>query len=993
MAAIKYNLPPSLELKGNVAENFRRWKLLFNNYMLASKQNKLKDEEKLPLLFNMAGHEVILKQERILQGLTEEEKKDYGLVMKALQKYCTSQGATNEVFERFVFHQRNQEPGEPFDHFYDEIQDLVKTCNYKEPSKELRDRIVQGILDKTLQETFLKTRDLTEELVVQACRAAESARLQVQKMNAPEVHHLSPEKSKKNGGNGGKGGKKNNNEPPSKVKDEEKKADDDQKPKYKFKCWACDTIHPKFKCPAWGQTCDNCKKKNHLTKQCRYEISVDEIRVQVDKEKQEIEEMFVLEELEVQETYRTKFLPGQKKEWREMVIIEGQPVYAKLDPGSEVNVLPVQVFEKMNKPLRPGPRLSLYGGKHVIATLGSAVLEVESRDQTFYLEFLVVQNGTPLLGIEDSERLNLVRRVHHVEVCKEEQENFLEANKDIFTGTGKFPGELTLCVEDGKIKQSVPHRLPNSINKKLKPQLDLMEKNGIITKVKEIKPTMVINNLVVFEKSDGSLRILKYSFKITYRPGKQMYLADHFSRTYLEETEAEDPEMGACVHSLSLLPVTDQKLQDIKNATKEDGTLRLIMQYVMNGWPKHYSELPADCKPYWQHRPDLHVQDGLLLKEKKIVLPSSLRREIMAKLHAGHAGRDKTIARARLSLYWPNYTEDIEAFVAECHTCAKFRPRLSKPEMMPHEIPLLVWNKLGMDLMKYGGQEYLVLMDYFSKWLEIVPVTDKRAVTIVSVLSQIFATHGYPATIICDNVPFNAYELQKYAAGKFDIITTSPTYASSNGLAESAVNIAKQIMKKADEDKKPYGELLREYRATPISGYEFSPAQILFSRQIKTEVPCMEELLQPKLVQEDLHKLMSAKKKLIKEKHDAKVKRSEIQYVPGESVLIRNRHEKVWTPGEVVSAHTTPRSYWVKKPNGVLVRRNEAHIQRKPVGRPAVIPHPLQTPDPAAADFKTSSMPELIPIDEIPEEEQDTSGQEENLSEFVLVLPDHYFDL
>ncbi|KAK3919735.1 Polyribonucleotide nucleotidyltransferase [Frankliniella fusca] len=166
----------------------------------------------------MAGHEVILKQERTLQGLTEEEKKDYGLVMKSLQKYCTSQGATNEVFERFVFHQGNQEPGEPFDHFYDAIQDLVKTCNYKEPSKELRDRIVHGILDKTLQETFLKTRDLTEELVVQACRATKSARLQVQKMNAPEVHHVSPEKSKNNGGNGGK---KNNNETPSKIKNED----------------------------------------------------------------------------------------------------------------------------------------------------------------------------------------------------------------------------------------------------------------------------------------------------------------------------------------------------------------------------------------------------------------------------------------------------------------------------------------------------------------------------------------------------------------------------------------------------------------------------------------------------------------------------------------------------------------------------------------------------------------------------------------------------
>ncbi|KAK3919738.1 SCAN domain-containing protein 3 [Frankliniella fusca] len=67
-------------------------------------------------------------------------------------------------------------------------------------------------------------------------------------------------------------------------------------------------------------------------------------------------------------------------------------------------------------------------------------------------------------------------------------------------------------------------------------------------------------------------------------------------------------------------------------------------------------------------------------------------------------------------------------------------------------------------------------------------------------------------------------------------------------------------------------------------------------------------------------------------------------------------------------------------------------MQRKPAGRPAVIPDPLESPDPAAADFQTSSMPELIPI-ETPEKEQKTSEEEVNLSEFVLDLPDPYFDL
>ena len=131
--------------------------------MSASKQNMIPDKDKINFLFNLAGHDAILKREKIFQGLSEEDKKDHAKVLRALQKYCGSLHETNEVFERFMFHKRDQEAGESFDHFYEAIQQSVQTCNYKEPSKELRDRIVQGISDSRLQEQLLQVTELTEQ--------------------------------------------------------------------------------------------------------------------------------------------------------------------------------------------------------------------------------------------------------------------------------------------------------------------------------------------------------------------------------------------------------------------------------------------------------------------------------------------------------------------------------------------------------------------------------------------------------------------------------------------------------------------------------------------------------------------------------------------------------------------------------------------------------------------------------------------------------------
>lgn len=103
----------------------------------------------------------------------------------------------------------------------------------------------------------------------------------------------------------------------------------------------------------------------------------------------------------------------------------------------------------------------------------------------------------------------------------------------------------------------------------------------------------------------------------------------------------------------------------------------------------------------------------------------------------------------------------------------------------------------------------------------------------MSIVSEIFSRHGYPQTLIADNMPYNNREMKEYPTQYgINIITTSPTYSQANGLAEKAVNVVESLLRKECN----LNEGLMEYRNTPISNFPYSPNQMLFSRQIRTRV-------------------------------------------------------------------------------------------------------------------------------------------------------------
>ena len=109
-------------------------------------------------------------------------------------------------------------------------------------------------------------------------------------------------------------------------------------------------------------------------------------------------------------------------------------------------------------------------------------------------------------------------------------------------------------------------------------------------------------------------------------------------------------------------------LADLAKATSEDPVLSNVMRYVIHGWPV---TVPDNIKPFHRRQGQLSHMQGVLFHGFRMVVPSVLQPEILQKLHDGHQGVTKSIARDRFSSWWPDIFSDIEAYVAKCTTCIK----------------------------------------------------------------------------------------------------------------------------------------------------------------------------------------------------------------------------------------------------------------------------------------------------------------------------------
>ena len=420
------------------------------------------------------------------------------------------------------------------------------------------------------------------------------------------------------------------------------------------------------------------------------------------------------------------------------------------------------------------------------------------------------------------------------------------------------------------------------------------------------------------------LRMMKYCPKVVYVQGIHQKTADTLSRAPTEKPTLEEEVKVEEVESekemlLKRLPVSNQKLQTIREAQEEDAICSEVKSFVEKGWPPIRPNQPL-LKPYFDQAAHFTVNNGLLMYDMRLVIPTALRMEILARIHEGHLGITKCKGRAYDSVWWPNVTAQVEAMCQTCSTCNLHQEK-KKESLIPLSTPDEVWERVGTDLFHMNQKDYIVIVDYGSKWLEVKELKKTSSSEIIKALRDVFATHGAPKIVVSDNGPqYASVEFQRFAREwGFSLVTSSPMYPRANGEAERAVRTAKNILKKNAD----FHLGLLAYRSAPLHN-GFTPSQLLMSRRLRTTLPVIPEKLVPEPVNlKQVQRTETMYKQKYQSDHDNRFKITKVpSLTPGDKVYLRDQGRY----GEIVEKTASPRSYRVMMDSGNVVRRNRSAL-------------------------------------------------------------------
>lgn len=427
------------------------------------------------------------------------------------------------------------------------------------------------------------------------------------------------------------------------------------------------------------------------------------------------------------------------------------------------------------------------------------------------------------------------------------------------------------------------------------------------------------------------MRLLAYDLIVTYKPGKYLHIADTLSRAPLRETSLVDIDKDIDLHCHSIInqiALPENDVERIKGLVKEDEVFRKIIKNVKEGWPNSKKFCDAEVVPYFHVKDDISFINGLLLKNNRIIVPKVMRSEILEKLHEGHFGVQRCQSLARDSVYWPNINNDIHNIISCCEICIRYRNANAKEQLLSHDIAPIPWYKVGMDLFEFGGKYFLLVVDYFSKYVEVEPLNAGfSSQLVVNKLKGIFSRQGIPTLLISDNgPPFSSNDFKKFCS-EWGIShqTSSPYLPRSNGLAERTIQTVKKIFKKCRDTGADYYTALLHYRTTRKNNMA-SPAELLMSRVLRTKLPSMSKILKPRIVKpNENEKYMAKNIENVNHNYNKNTKNLKPVSV-GNQIYFKKNPLSVWYPGTIVEICREPRSYLIKDEEGVTYRRNRQHI-------------------------------------------------------------------
>ena len=195
-------------------------------------------------------------------------------------------------------------------------------------------------------------------------------------------------------------------------------------------------------------------------------------------------------------------------------------------------------------------------------------------------------------------------------------------------------------------------------------------------------------------------------------------------------------------------------LKDLRKHSQQDAAYQQLKKLILNGFPNHRHQLPEPFKHYWNIREHLTLDDDLIVNGCRLLIPHTMRQQVLSQLHELHQGSVRTKQQARLSVYWPSIDNDIDNIILACQQCQDCLPSNAKEPLIQKPTPDRPFQEIAVDLCSYAGHDYLVIVDCYTDWPAIISMErDTTAPQLIAALRQSFCCTAIPDILWSDGGP------------------------------------------------------------------------------------------------------------------------------------------------------------------------------------------------------------------------------------------------
>lgn len=367
-----------------------------------------------------------------------------------------------------------------------------------------------------------------------------------------------------------------------------------------------------------------------------------------------------------------------------------------------------------------------------------------------------------------------------------------------------------------------------------------------------LNPFKEISKLAASSMRHYSVYLMAFDFKVEFRKTEEHCNADGFSRLpEIQQSKFVYDEIDVLeINQINVLPVM---AEDIKRETLK--TYHKLLKGLQMG-------KGVEAKDRFNiDQNEFSIQNGCIFRGCRVLVPSSLRGTILRELHSSHFGMTRMKELARSYCWWKNIDKDIEEIVKSCEPCQRWKSNPKKAPIHCWEEAKNPFDRVHVDYAgPFQGKMFFLLVDSFTKWLEVIVVSNSTTESTIKSCRGIFSTFGIPSILVSDHgAQFMSEDFQIFLKNNgIAHKCGAPYHPATNGQVERYVQMVKQKLKCLEEEKGDIHlkvcQILMDYRRLVHPATGLSPAMSMFGRQIRSKLDLLKFVPEKPQVQHDFNK-------------------------------------------------------------------------------------------------------------------------------------------